>query len=275
MLRFSIGKDNKKTSKSTCRGYISHFKNYFDNLFTDFLDEYSKKTIYFFFAWLIISLLQAYFTNLTSDEGYYWFYTSHLQWGYYDHPPVTALLIKGGYSIFQNELGVRLFNVLITSFSFLLFFRLIPENLKQKNFTYLILLAQPLLHYFSIIVFPDGPLLFFSLLFLLGYKRLMEKNDLLSALMMGIAMSGMFYSKYYGVLIPAFTLLSNFKLLRSKWFWFSLAIPLMLAIPHVMWQYKNGFPSLQFHLRTGQQDLHGVLSDNIFLSKYRQSVQCF
>lgn len=208
-----------------------------------------RKPLLFFLFWLLLGIVQASLTRLTSDEGYYWFYTRQLQWGYYDHPPMVALMIKAGYSIFQNELGVRLLNVIISSISFLLLFKLIPENLKQKNFTYIILLAQPLLHYFSIIVFPDGTLLFFSLLFLWGYKRLMEKNDALSALLIGISLTGMFYSKYHGVLILLFTVLSNFKLLRLKWFWLSLLIPAVGAIPHVIWQYKNDFPSLQYHLQ--------------------------
>src|SRR5687767_14149230 len=148
-----------------------------------------NKPFLFFIFWLILGIIQASFTRLTSDEGYYWFYTRDLQWGYYDHPPMVALIIKAGYSIFQSELGLRLFNVIISSASFLLLFKLIPENLKQKNLTYYILPAQPLLHYFSIIVFPDGPLLFFSLLLLIGYKQLMEKNDILSALLMGLSLA--------------------------------------------------------------------------------------
>ncbi|TAL50263.1 MAG: hypothetical protein EPN92_02005 [Chitinophagaceae bacterium] len=211
--------------------------------------NFKNKPFLFFLFWLLISLVQAACTRLTSDEGYYWFYTQHLQWGYYDHPPLTALMIKLGYSVFQNELGVRLLNVLVTSASFLLLFKLIPENLRQKNFTFLVLLSQPLLHYFSIIVFPDGPLLFFSLLFLLGYKRLTEKNDAQSALLLGLSLAGMFYSKYHGVLVLVFTVLSNFSLLKSKWFWLSLLIPFALAIPHVWWQYENGFPTLQYHLQ--------------------------
>ena len=208
----------------------------------------NRKPLIFFSVWLVISLAQAYCTNLSSDEGYYWFYTQHLQWGYYDHPPMVALLIKMGYSLFQNELGVRLMNVLVTSCNFLLLFRLIPENLKQKNFIYLILAAQPLLNYFSIIVFPDGPLLFFSLVFLLGYKQLITKNDWVSACWIGLSLTGMMYSKYHGVLLLLFTVLSNFSILRSKWFWISLLIPLTLSLPHLWWQYNNNFPSLQYHL---------------------------
>jgi 4-amino-4-deoxy-L-arabinose transferase-like glycosyltransferase len=64
----------------------------------------------FYYAWFFIGLIQAYATELLDDEAYYWVFSRFLDWGYFDHPPMTGLLIKAGYRIFQNELGVRLLN---------------------------------------------------------------------------------------------------------------------------------------------------------------------
>lgn len=207
------------------------------------------RPIIFISAWLVLSLIQAATVRLTSDEGYYWFYSNHLQWGYYDHPPMIALMIKAGSFIFNNELGVRLVNVFMMSGAFLLFFFLLPLRLRNDRNALILLLSQPLLHYFSIIVFPDGPLIFFSLLFLLGYKRWLDRNDILSALLMGLSLAGMLYSKYHGFLVLLFTILSNFRLLRSKWFWLSIGMASVLALPHLWWQFKNEFPSFQYHLQ--------------------------
>ena len=66
----------------------------------------------FYIAWLFVSLLQAGFTELLADEAYYWKYAQDLSWGYFDHPPVVAAMIKPGYWLLQNELGVRLLFVL-------------------------------------------------------------------------------------------------------------------------------------------------------------------
>lgn len=208
-----------------------------------------RRPFIFVTIWLLVSLVQAAVVRLTSDEGYYWFYSNHLQWGYYDHPPAIAVLIKAGYFIFKNELGVRLLNVLMMSGSFLLFFYLLPPRSRNNKIAFLLLLSQPLLHYLSIIVFPDGPLIFFSLLFLLGYKRWLKQCDILSALLMGLSLTGMLYSKYHGVLILLFTVLSNIRLLRSKWFWTAIGLASVLAIPHIWWQIENGLPSLQYHLQ--------------------------
>ena len=72
--------------------------------------EFFRKNHRFLFysSWIILGLIQSRFTELLDDEAYYWVYSKFLDWGYFDHPPMVALLIKLGYSIFQNELGVRL-----------------------------------------------------------------------------------------------------------------------------------------------------------------------
>lgn len=54
----------------------------------------------FYGLWLLLGLLQAGLTELQDDEAYYWVFSRHLDWGYFDHPPMTALLVKAGYAIF-------------------------------------------------------------------------------------------------------------------------------------------------------------------------------
>src|SRR5436190_20411959 len=121
-------------------------------------------------------------------------------------------MVKIGYYFFHSELGVRLLNVLLTSAGLWIILGLIPGNLLQKKNTYILLLSLPLLHYLSFIIFPDGPLLFFSAVYLWSYKKFIEKDSVSSALMMAVAVALMLYSKYHGILVVLFTLLSNLKL---------------------------------------------------------------
>ena len=58
------------------------------------------------FIWWLINLLQAAFTELAHDEAYYFMFSQQLDWGYFDHPPMTALLIWLG-SFMGGEFGVR------------------------------------------------------------------------------------------------------------------------------------------------------------------------
>ena len=59
----------------------------------------------FYFSWLMLNLIQSSFTGLLDDEAYYWVYSRFLDWGYFDHPPMVALMIKAGYALFPNPHG--------------------------------------------------------------------------------------------------------------------------------------------------------------------------
>lgn len=198
--------------------------------------------------WFLINIVPAALAELTSDEGYYWFLSNNLQWGYYDHPPMLALLVATGTSILSGELGVRLLNVIVTTLALVLLFRMLPDDPKQRWWAYLLLLSTPLLSYLSILIIPDGPLLLFSLLFLYGYRRFLERDDAASILLMGVAMGLMAYSKYHGILVVFLTVLSNPKLLRSKAFYLACAFALVMFLPHLWWQFQHDFVTFRYHL---------------------------
>lgn len=60
-------------------------------------------------AAVVLRLAPAAFVHLTEDEAYYRLWAQHLQWGYYDHPPMIAWWIWLGERIAgDTPLGVRL-----------------------------------------------------------------------------------------------------------------------------------------------------------------------
>ena len=207
----------------------------------------------FIVGWFLLNLLQSYFTELTSDEGYYWFYSTSLQWGYYDHPPMVALAIKAGEFLFRGELGVRFINVCFSTAAFILLYRLFDIKPIWNKKAILISLSIPLITYLAFIVFPDGPLIFFSLVYLLFYKKFLQKASLLNALLLGISMALMLYSKYHGVLIILFTVIANVKLLRTIPFYIAGIVGLILFLPHLIWQYQHHFVTFGYHL-SGRTD---------------------
>src|SRR5947208_11792664 len=76
--------------------------------------EVVRKTALTILALLALRLVAAAFTPLTFDEAYYWTWSKHLAGGYYDHPPMVAVLIRLGTLIAgDTELGVRLVSVLL------------------------------------------------------------------------------------------------------------------------------------------------------------------
>src|ERR1700716_1316912 len=74
----------------------------------------ARNTALAILALVALRLLAAAFTPITFDEAYYWMWSKNLAGGYYDHPPMVALLIRLGTLIAgDTELGVRLVSILL------------------------------------------------------------------------------------------------------------------------------------------------------------------
>jgi hypothetical protein len=200
----------------------------------------------FYSIWLLLNLVQSAATGLLDDEAYYWVYSRFPAWGYFDHPPMVAILIKAGYAIFPNEFGVRVLFAVMSAGSVWLIQKLL--NTKDYLLYYTIMLSLGVLQIGGIIAIPDTPMLFFTVLFFYVYKKLLERPGYLLAVLLGLTMALLLYSKYHGVLIIFFTLLSNFKLFTRPHIYIAGITGLLLLAPHLYWQYINGFPSVQFHL---------------------------
>src|SRR3954468_4788868 len=129
--------------------------------------EFFRKNHRFLFysLWIVLGLIQSRFTELLDDEAYYWVYSKFLDWGYFDHPPMVALLIKIGYSFFQNELGVRLLFLLLNILSLLVIEKLIDK--RNPFLFYAITLSLAVLQLTGFVAVPDTPLIFFTALFFL------------------------------------------------------------------------------------------------------------
>lgn len=200
-------------------------------------------------AWFVINLLQAIFTGLHSDESYYWMYSQNLDWGYFDHPPMAAFFIWLGHALLPGEIGVRLFMILLSTITFAL---LLNEINEKQDFYFLVLfmLSFPLIHTHiaGFLAIPDIPLLFFTVIFLLLYKQFIEKPGWGISVLLGITSAAMIYSKYHAFLVIGFTLLSNLKLLKSKYTYAIVIISAILLIPHALWQINNDFPTFKYHL---------------------------
>ena len=109
---------------------------------------------------------------------------------------------------------------------------------------------------FSIVMFniygfvttPDAGLILFSALFLLVYQRYLADKSWKNALLMGVMMALMIYSKYHAFLFLGLIVLSNLKLLKDGKFWVACLLALALLTPHILWQINNDFPSFKYHL---------------------------
>lgn len=209
-----------------------------------FIQKYQRHL--FYSAWLLLSISQAIYTQLIDDEAYYWVYSKFLSWGYFDHPPMIAFLIKLGYTFFHNELGVRLFSVLLNALTVYLIDRLLVPG--SRTAFYMIVLSIGMLQIGGILAVPDTPLLFFTALFFYCYRNYTERINLKNAIILALVTSLLFYSKYHGILVVIFTLLSNLSLLKKKETWIAGIFVLLFYLPHLLWQWENNWISFRYHL---------------------------
>lgn len=200
----------------------------------------------FYSTWLILALAQSASTELIADEAYYWVYSRFPAWGYFDHPPMIAVLIKCGYALFQNEFGVRLICALLSTMTIL-----ITETLTGKKnpfLFYTIVLSLGVLQIIGFFAVPDTPLLFFTAVFFYCYKVFLLHVNWRSVLLLAISITLLFYTKYHGLLIVFFTFLSNIKLLARWQTWLVAILVIILYAPHLLWQWNHDWVSFRYHL---------------------------
>jgi hypothetical protein len=200
----------------------------------------------FYSSWLLLALAQSASTELIADEAYYWVYSRFPAWGYFDHPPMIAFIIKSGYAIFHNELGVRLVCALLSTFTIL-----ITESLTERKnpfLFYTIVLSVGVLQITGFLAVPDTPLLFFTALFFYTYRSFIKNTNWKNTLLFAIAISLLFYTKYHGLLIVLFTFLSNIKLFTRWQTWLAGFFVLLFYSPHLIWQWQHDWVSFRYHL---------------------------
>jgi len=201
--------------------------------------------------WVFVDLVQANGTPLHADEAYYALYGRFLDWGYYDHPPMVGLMTFLSSLLFKGYLSIRLLTVLLHGVTVLLLGLCVEEKLTSNRavVTFFAIAASiPIFVIYGFITTPDAPMLFFTALFFLLYKRYVKRPGWKLAILIGITMAAMLYSKYMAVLVIGFVLLSNLRLLKDPKVICAGLLALVLFIPHILWQVNHDFPSIQYHL---------------------------
>ena len=235
------------------------------------------------FIWFVINLLQGIFTEIQEDEAYYALYGEHLAWGYFDHPPMVGLMTFLSSIFFSGSLGVRLFTIIASCLTLLVIWKIanldcfvrgsfesplpplkggdakrqseveVPELVERPTSKHVFLFftiacSIVLFNIYGFVTTPDASLILFSALFLLVYQRYLEQNTWPKALLMGVCMALMVYSKYHAFLLLGLIVLSNLKLLKDGKFYIACLVALALLVPHILWQVNADFPSFKYHL---------------------------
>ena len=199
--------------------------------------------------------------ELAPDEAYYWTWSRHLQWGYYDHPPMVGFLIRIFTAVAgQGEFGVRVGWVLITVFlSWLLYYmgRMMFRSERAGFYAALLMNFSLLASVGSIIVTPDGPQMFFWALSILFVYLAVSGRVNHWWYGTGVALGLGLLSKYTMVLLAPcifFFLLSypeGRKWLRRKEPYLAFLLGMLIFSPVIYWNFQHDWLSFRFQLSHG------------------------
>ncbi|QUS40771.1 glycosyltransferase family 39 protein [Tardiphaga alba] len=158
-------------------------------------------------ALVVIRLIAAAWTPLTFDEAYYWMWSRHLAGGYYDHPPMVAVVIRLGTMIAgDTPFGVRVVSVLLTlpmSWAIYRTAELLFGGKRIAVSSMLLLNATMITSVGLMIVTPDAPLLVASSFVLLALAQVAATGQGVWWLAVGVAVGIALLSKYTALFFGA------------------------------------------------------------------------
>lgn len=201
----------------------------------------------------------AFFLEFGNDEVYYWTYAQHLEWNYFDHPPMVALLIRFTTLnlLFQNEFFVRLGPILCAAINTWMIF-LIGTKIKNQQTGWYASLLYVSSFYCSVIagtfILPDSAQLFFWVWSIYLMTLIIDEsngNRNRNLLLLGISVGLCIMSKVHGIFLwfgfGLYILFFDRKMLRSVYLYVAILITIIIISPIFFWNLANHFITYSFH----------------------------
>ncbi|MDP4252285.1 MAG: glycosyltransferase family 39 protein, partial [Bacteroidota bacterium] len=219
--------------------------------------EFKKKLWLLILVSTIARLLIAGCLELGNDEVYYQTYALHLQWNYFDHPPMIALLIRATTlnGLLHRELFIRLGAVLCAAADTLLVFSIVKKIGNERSGWFAACLFT-FSFYSSVIagafILPDAPMLLFWLLSIRLMISVVEgKVSGVYWILLGLSIGCCIMSKIHGVFLwigfGGYILSERRALLKSPWLYISLLVSLIVISPIFYWNFANHFITYTYH----------------------------
>ncbi len=198
--------------------------------------------------------------DLHPDEADHWVWSRFLSWGYYEHPPMVAWVIRLCTTLLgTNQWALEIGSQGLTLLVFILIFQLARRQfgVRAAFFSVLLLEAAPLFAVGSMIFIIDTPLMVFYSWAAVEFWRGWALKNNAAFYRAGIALGLALLSKFTAVLFLAAVFLflvsspERRKGFRNPHLWAALALGLILFSPFIYWNHLNGWTSLGSQLEKG------------------------
>ncbi|HEX3846316.1 MAG TPA: glycosyltransferase family 39 protein [Steroidobacteraceae bacterium] len=193
--------------------------------------------------------------DLLPEETYYWSYAQHLDYGYLDHPPMVAWLIRIGVALAGNdELGVRLGAIACAAVGSVFTYRLTRNLFGAESAAASVILAQSLPFFFlaGFLMTPDAPLTAAWAATLYYLERALVARNARAWWGVGFALGFGMISKYsIALLVPAIALFMILDRPARIWWrrpepYLAAAAALLVFAPVLVWNAEHQWASFAF-----------------------------
>ena len=224
-----------------------------------------RQAIWIIAAATFCRVLLAASVPLFPDETYYWDWSRHLAFGYFDHPPMIAWVIAGGTAIFgDTPIGVRLVPIMLGAVASLAVAgsaRALAGN-NAARFGAVLMSVMPLSATGFVPATPDAPLLAAIAVTLYCILRVLDPIApsrtqmqfwILAGLAIGVAMA----SKFTGVFVPMAVTVAMLlhpalrSQLRTAGPWLAVLVASLVMLPVLRWNVQHDWIAFRFQLGHG------------------------
>lgn len=212
-------------------------------------------------AGFLLRLVVAILMPIGFDEAYYYIYTLHPSWSYFDHPPLVFLTTGIGVWLTGavNPFTVRIGTLLIYTGSLIFFYKAAAQLFDRQVALIalgLVSLMPILTIAFGVLTMPDTPLLFFwmATLWLAAVEFFGSSpyqptyRVALIGLLVGLACLGKYHGFLLGACLVGFCLTSSQhrRVLSSFWVVMASLIFALTISPVLYWNSSHDWASFRF-----------------------------
>jgi len=221
------------------------------------------------YRWLVLTTSGI---NLSMDEAQYWYWSQHLDFGYFSKPPLMAWMIAAITSIFgDGVVGVRTTALLAYPVVTAIIYNLANRLFDSKTAFYAaaIFFTMPGVAMGNILMTTDAPLLLFWSLSLMLFLAVIDSNKPWQWVALGITAGLGLLSKYTMVFFAPSALLLLLVMkqyryhLRKPWLYLSAGIALLVFLPNVIWNLQHHNPTLHHTLEISHLEQAGLQWDEL------------
>ncbi|MEK7845741.1 MAG: glycosyltransferase family 39 protein, partial [Nitrospinota bacterium] len=212
--------------------------------------------LFHLFFWFTIS------SNLTihPDEADHWVWSRFLSWGYYEHPPMIAFVIRFFTIIFGDTWYAIEICSQSLSFLTILFMFLLAKELfgwEVALFSVVALESMPMFFIGSTILTIDNIMIVFWIMTTYLFLKVLKEDKKGFLLLSGVTFGLGLMSKYTMILLPASIFLylvispHHRVLLKRKEPYLSFLIGLIIFSPVIFWNAQNDWLSFKYQFTKG------------------------